>query len=125
MKPLTSDYNQRQIEYYRIRNINKGLPTIKCLICGKDFRQVGSHITQVHGITAREYRETFELEVKKGLLPPDLRELKGNQALENGTWKNLKVGKKYWFKKGQEGVGVYKRSKITLEKLKALNKTRK
>jgi len=35
----------------------------------------------------------------------------------------LKAGKRFWFKKGQKGVGVYKRSPETLEKLKDLYRT--
>lgn len=95
---------------------------IQCKICGKWFRQVGSHVTQVHKLTAREYREYIGVDVKRGLLPDDLRKLYGEQALENGTYKNLKAGKKYWFKPGQEGVGVYKRSDQTLERLREQGK---
>ena len=93
---------------------------IQCLICSRWYRQVGSHIVQKHEMTAREYRELFDLERKRGILPPDLRELKGEQALENGTWENLKIGKKFWFKKGVSNN--YKRSKVTLERLKNLHK---
>lgn len=94
---------------------------IQCLICDKWYRQVGSHITQTHKLTARAYREEFKLEVRRGILPDDLRELYGNHALENGTYKNLKNGKKHRFKKGQEGLGVYERSPITIERLKKLH----
>ena len=93
---------------------------IQCLICGHWYRQVGTHIVLRHEMTAREYREHFNLEVKKGMLPPDYREFKAQQCLENGTWKNLKVGKKFWFKKGSKIAGHYKRSPITLERLRHL-----
>ena len=63
----------------------------QCLICGKHYTQVGTHIVQVHGITAREYREQFGLEVKRGITPK-------------------------WYR-GQKGIGVYPRSQQTLEKL--------
>ena len=94
----------------------------QCLICGKWYVQVGSHVVNVHHITAREYREQFELEVKRGTVPEWYREKKGKQALDNETYKNLEAGAKYRFKKGQEGVGVYKRSPITLERLKNQHK---
>ena len=71
----------------------------KCAICGLWYVQVGTHIVQVHGITAREYREEFGFPVKKGLTPDWYQQLKGEQALENGTVKNLKKGKKFWYKK--------------------------
>ena len=39
----------------------------QCLICGKWYIQVGSHINQVHKMTCREYREMFKLEEKLGI----------------------------------------------------------
>ena len=95
----------------------------QCLICGKWYVQVCSHVHQVHGMTGREYREYFELEVKRGVVPDWYRKLKGDQAIDNETYKNLAKGAKFRFKKGQEGVGVYKRSPITLERLKNQHKS--
>ena len=95
---------------------------IKCLICGRYYVQVGTHIFLRHGITAREYREEFDLERKKGILPLWYKKLKGDQALENGTFKNLKKGKKYRCVPGDKRAGRYKRSKVTLERLKTLCK---
>lgn len=97
---------------------------IQCLICGKWYIQVGSHITQKHRMTAREYREYFDLEVRRGITPMWFRKLKGDQALENGTYKNLKAGKRFRFKKGDK-VGRYKRSWITMERLRVLHKMNK
>jgi predicted nucleic acid-binding Zn ribbon protein len=97
---------------------------VKCLICGKYYVQVCSHIYQVHGCTAREYREDYDLEVKRGVVPDWFRKLKGEKAMSNGTYKNLEVGKKFWFTKGDHSLGRYKRSKITLERLKHLYKFR-
>jgi len=94
----------------------------QCLICGKWYVQVGSHAFQIHGMTGREYREHFELEVKRGIVPEWYRKLKGDQALDNATYKNLEKGIQYRFKKGQKGVGVYKRSEITLNRLKNQHK---
>jgi len=94
----------------------------QCLICGKWYVQVCSHVHQVHGMTGREYREYFKLEVKRGVVPDWYRKLKGEQAIDNETYKNLIKGAKFRFKKGQEGVGVYKRSPITLDRLKNQHK---
>ena len=94
----------------------------QCLICGKWYTQVCSHVVQVHGMTGREYREYFELEVKRGIVPEWYRKLKGDQAIDNETYKNLVKGAKFRFKKGQEGVGVYKRSPITINRLRNLHK---
>lgn len=98
---------------------------VQCLICNKWYVQVGSHIVQVHGLTAREYREAYDLEVKRGIVPPWFREMKGEQALQNGTVANLKKGKKFWFKKGDKNLGRYHRSPVTMEKLKVLYKYKK
>jgi hypothetical protein len=73
-------------------------------------------------MSGREYREYFDLEVKRGILPPDLRELKAEYVKENGTIENLKTGKKYWFVKGDKRAGRYKRSHITMERLHNLHK---
>lgn len=90
---------------------------IQCLICKKWFRQVGSHVVQKHDMTCRQYREEYNLEVKKGLLPPDLRELKAKQCKENHTIDNLKKGAKYRFIKNDVRAGKYSRSPITLKRL--------
>lgn len=116
-----------QAKYQRdARNKIAEVPSDKkcqCLICGKWYVQVGSHVVNVHKMLAREYREHFELEVKRGTTPEWYRKLKGDTTLENKTFKNLEAGAKYRFKKGQENVGVYKRSPITLERLKNQHKT--
>ena len=72
----------------------------QCGICGKWYVQVGSHIFNRHGMTAREYREKFDLPVKRGIVPKWYREKKAKQCAENGTIKNLKAGKVNWYKKG-------------------------
>ena len=95
---------------------------VQCLICSKWYIQVCTHVLHVHGIGAREYREMYDLEVKRGVVPPWYRELKGDQALENGTVENLKKGAKYRFVKGDLKAGKYKRSQVTIERLKNLSK---
>jgi len=91
---------------------------IQCLICGEEHRQVGSHIVQRHKMTAREYREKYGFDVKRGQLPKDLRKKKADYVFENNTVENLKAGKKYYFKKAQKGIGKYKRSEQTEKRLK-------
>lgn len=97
----------------------------QCLICGKWYVQVGSHIHQIHKISARVYREKFELEVKRGIVPDWYRKLKGDQALDNETYKNLEAGMKYRFKRGDKKAGKYKRSPVTVNRLKNLYKHNK
>lgn len=98
---------------------------IPCEICGHGFRQPGSHIVQIHEITAREYREIFGFDVKRGQLTPDLRKWKGKQVFLNGTVKNLKLGKKFWFKPNDSRAGRYSRSSETMERLRSGYSTKK
>lgn len=79
---------------------------LKCMICGGWYVQVGSHIVQKHKITAREYREIMNLPVKRGVVPSWFRKLKGDQALKNKTFLNLKSGKKHWFKKNDKRATI-------------------
>jgi predicted transcriptional regulator len=67
---------------------------------------VGTHVYYEHGLTAREYREQYNLPVKRGVVPRWYREQKGNQALENKTYKNLESGKRYRYKKGDKRAKV-------------------
>jgi len=112
-KEKQREYNQKKLLVRFSKN-----ELVQCQICKHWFRQVGSHIWQKYGITAREYREQFGFDVKKGQLPNDYCELKAEQAFKDGGVKNLEQGKQFWFKKGQAGVGVYTRSKQTQERLK-------
>lgn len=98
----------------------------QCLICGRWYVQLGTHVVQRHNMTAREYREYFDLEVKRGLTPEWFHKLKGDIAIENNTYKNIiETGKKYRFKKDSKIAGKYKRSHITLQKLSTLHKLTK
>jgi len=73
-------------------------------------------------MTAREFKVAFGYDVKRGRVPSWYREKKGDTALENNTFLNLKKGKKHWFKKGDKTVGRYQRSPETLARLKDLHK---
>ena len=47
------------------------------------------------------------LDVKKGTVPAWYRKLKGDMALENGTWKNLKAGNKFRYEKKDPRLKLY------------------
>ena len=113
---------QAQRDYLDKRAALDPRAKITCFICFRRFRQVGTHIVQIHSITAREYRKECGFDVKKGQLPPDYRESKAKQAIDCGGVKNLKAGKKFLFKKGQKGVGKYTRSQETQIRLKIQGK---
>jgi endogenous inhibitor of DNA gyrase (YacG/DUF329 family) len=43
---------------------------VKCLVCGGYYVQLGTHVIQAHKFkSAREYREEYDLEVKRGTVP--------------------------------------------------------
>jgi predicted transcriptional regulator len=71
----------------------------KCIICGLWYVQVGSHIVQVHKMTAREYREMYDLPVKCGITAEEYKKRKGEVVFKNKTVENLKSGKKNWYSK--------------------------
>jgi hypothetical protein len=101
----------------------KGEGLFTCRICSRRFHQIGSHVVQIHGYeTAREYRAEFGYDLKKGQLSPRLRARKASHVFANGTVKNLAAGKKYWFRKGEIGPGLYDRSEQTIERLKNQSK---
>lgn len=89
---------------------------IQCKICKKYYRQLGSHIYQTHEMTAQDYKVLYGLDVSKGLLTDDLKELKARKAKENNTYKNLEKGAKYRFAKKHKIN--YVRSSETMERLK-------
>ena len=111
--------NKKLIEEYGEDNL------VKCLICGKYYRQLGTHVVQRHGMTALEYRKYFGFDLYETThtLAPDLRDLYGEQALENGTYKNLEKGRDTRYKKGDKGIGNYHRSKETMARLKTKDKS--
>jgi len=107
------DRQKKLLEQYGKKNL------IQCKVCGKWFRQVGTHVVQAHGYsTAREYRKDFGFDLKRGQLPEDYRKLKRSLVFKTKTVNNLKKGIKFLFKKGE--IRNYQRSKQTLERLRCL-----
>jgi len=54
----------------------------------------------------RDYKKKFGYDVKRGLILEDYRQIK-RETQDPETLKNLKKGKKYWFKKGSLTAGRY------------------
>src|SRR3990167_5482186 len=103
---------------------------LKCLICGKSYHHLGSHIWHKHKILAREYKEEFELPFKMALISDTVYEKK-RMAFEERRehyLRNLtKAGTKYQFKKGHSGirrVSEHER-KIIVERILKVNKRKK
>lgn len=72
---------------------------VKCLVCNRWYVQVGTHIRQRHKMSARQYRELYDLPVKRGILPTWFRIVKASQVTKKAL-SNLKHGKKFWYKPG-------------------------
>lgn len=97
-------------------NESQGNEGIACKICGRKYKKVVSHAYNSHGLTKREYKEEFGLDVKRGILLPEDREYLGKLVKENGTVDNLKNGARYRFKPGH--TINYTRSPQTIARLK-------
>ena len=94
----------------------------QCVICQGWYWAVCHHASSRHGVDHREYKEMIGADIGKGRITADLKELKRRQVFENGTVKNLAKGADNRYRKGQEGVGKYKRSLETMARLKVLSK---
>lgn len=46
---------------------------IECLICGKQYINLGSHVARHHGVPARDYKRAFNIPRKCGLMGLSLR----------------------------------------------------
>ena len=81
---------------------------MKCLICNKNYRHLGSHIWHKHKMYAIQYKEKFGLDHKFSLIDEDIKEKKRKSFWKNPTHiKNFKNGVKYQFKKGKVPVKGY------------------
>lgn len=106
------------------------MKTLKCKICGKQWKHLGSHIWHKHQILAREYKEEYGLPYDMSLTTTEIQEKKRIAEKENSTWKkNLLSPKalKNRFKKGRTGqrrISEHER-KVIIERIKKVNKNRK
>lgn len=86
-------YKEYQREWQRQQRGTYAAWKKKCIICGKWYVQMGSHVTWTHKITAKDYRKMYDLPLKHGIVPKWYRELKGQIAKENKTYLNLLTSK--------------------------------
>jgi hypothetical protein len=98
-KEYSKRYRQQRNEWQRNKWGKYSADKLQCMICGKWYVQIGTHVVQRHKMTAREYREDMGLPLKRGVVPAWYRKEKGETAMENGTVENLKIGKKFWYVK--------------------------
>ena len=76
-----------------------------CELCGRAFSHLGSHIFHAHGITAREYKETYELPYSLSLITPEIKRKMQEVYKPEISLKNImdcEGSKNFQFKKGDE-----------------------
>ena len=49
-----------------------------CLLCGKSFRRIGTHIEKMHGLTIEKYKEKYKIPWTYGLICSDSSQLYAN-----------------------------------------------
>jgi len=93
----------------------------KCEICQKHFDRVVSHVRQVHGLNATEYKIEFGFDRKKGICSKTSAEKTRVKTIENYDKvisENLVIGgAKTRFKKGHKGRTIDKVSQQTMNRL--------
>lgn len=108
-------YNAKKYNQYAIGKI-------QCVLCKGFYKKICSHVVQKHDITSKEYKQLLGKDTKKGLICNTSRAIAQARNKENYkivVKENLiKKGTPSRFKKGQTGIGKYKRSKQTIERLK-------
>lgn len=93
-RPCTVAYNNHK--KYNVFAEGK----IKCLMCGGWYVKVLAHVWQVHKLGQNEYREHFDLPLKRGMIPDWHKKILADNVRENGTIENLKKGAGRRFVKG-------------------------
>jgi hypothetical protein len=108
------------MSYGKIEYNEYGLP--KCEICGEHYHRVTAHARQVHGLSAREYKKEFGLDLIKGICSKESAErtrVKTMSNFDTVIYENLlKAGEQSRFKKGCKGRTIDKVSPQTLKRLK-------
>ena len=89
-------------------------------ICGKWSKDLVRHITRHHKITARKYKKMLGLNMNESLMREETKAKLRKANLKYKTFKNLEVGKKYRFKKGEVTIQNYPRSEQTKKRLRTL-----
>lgn len=77
-----------------------------CGICGRAYDKLMTHVNQKHGLSAREYKEQFGLDVSKSIMSLKSKDRARKPTIRNQAiiQKNLvEKGKKHRFKKGSKG----------------------
>jgi hypothetical protein len=107
-----------------VRHNDQGLPI--CHICGAAHKKLMTHVVQVHEMSAKEYKLTYGLDLRKGIVCEQTRD-KLRKALDE-NWDTsvnqnlLGIGRRYRYTEGHSGSYV---SPQSLNRLSILNDLRK
>jgi hypothetical protein len=105
--------------YGKVEYDERGYPI--CAICSKSYKKILSHCVQKHGITAKEYKIMFGLDVGKGIAYEGTKEVLREKIKENYDLvvreNLLQGGKKTRFKDGGKGRPKNMLSEQTRRKL--------
>ncbi len=103
---------------------------LDCMVCGKNFKHLGSHIYHRHGITAKEYKTEYELPYNMGLISLEIYQKKSDafEADREKYVKNLlgNGSKARQFKKGRTGqrrISQHERQ-VIMERILNVNRIR-
>lgn len=78
---LLLNQNIMKVSKSRYSRYEKG--KIKCILCGGYFKKVCSHVTQKHGMTAREYKKLLGVTLFYGILSKESKKLASKRVLDN------------------------------------------
>lgn len=66
-----------------------GKDAIYCMICGKGFKTLSRHLKTAHGMTAGEYRKTYDIPRAQSLAAKNYSESRRQMAVDRGLADNL------------------------------------
>lgn len=81
-EPLIKVKNGEGFGYYGALSSSRDGNFVQCHICGKLFKDLGSHVRQKHRMPLSEYREKFQLAYTTSLISESERERRKNGTLE-------------------------------------------
>lgn len=71
-----------------VRNYLAGDKVI-CLLCGKSYRRIGTHLQSIHQVTPDQYREQYKIPWTYGLLCSDSEKKYSDSAKKTGLGQNI------------------------------------
>ncbi len=81
---------------------------LKCKICNKLFKHLGSHLWHKHKVLSKDYKMEFGLDINTALVTSDISDKQKEHSRKWKTYEgNFKGSKKYQFKPGARYKSQY------------------